>query len=77
MRLAPLRVRSADDFAKVMHDAAYVGDSPEDVLMAKAAGVFAVAVPGAYPNRAALVSSEPDALAADLAGVVAALFWNH
>ena len=45
--------------------------------MAKAAGVFAVAVPGAYPNRAALVSSEPDALAADLAGVVAALFWNH
>lgn len=56
------------------HHAAYVGDSPEDILMAKAAGVFAVAIPGAYPNREALVGSGPDALAEDLAGVVAALF---
>ena len=56
------------------HDAAYVGDSPEDILMAKAAGVFVVAVPGAYPNREALVSSGPDALADDLAGVIATLF---
>ncbi len=55
------------------HHAAYVGDSPEDVLMAKAAGVFAVAVPGAYPNREALLSAGPDALADDLAGVIAAL----
>ncbi len=55
------------------HHAAYVGDSPEDVLMAKAAGVFAVAVPGAYPNREALLSAGPDALADDLAGVAAAL----
>jgi HAD superfamily hydrolase (TIGR01509 family) len=55
-------------------DAVYVGDSPEDILMAKAAGVFAVGVPGPYPNREALVSSAPDALAEDLAGVVAALF---
>jgi pyrophosphatase PpaX len=55
-------------------DAVYVGDSPEDILMAKAAGVFAVGVPGPYPNREALVSSAPDALAEDLAGVVATLF---
>lgn len=52
------------------HDAAYVGDSPEDVLMAKAAGVFAVAVPGAYPNREALMSSGPDAVAEELVNVL-------
>ena len=43
-------------------DAVYVGDSPEDVEMARAAGVFAVAVPGAYPNREALIASRPDAM---------------
>jgi beta-phosphoglucomutase-like phosphatase (HAD superfamily) len=31
--------------------AAYVGDSPEDVEMARAAGVRAVGVPGGFPNR--------------------------
>ena len=51
-------------------DAAYVGDSPEDVWMARAAGVYAIAVPGAYPNRAALLASEPDALVQDLAEAV-------
>lgn len=43
-------------------DAVYVGDSPEDVEMARAAGVYAVAVPGAYPNREALAASRPDAM---------------
>jgi HAD superfamily hydrolase (TIGR01509 family) len=43
-------------------EAAYVGDSPEDVEMARAAGVYAVAVPGAYPNREALIASRPDAM---------------
>ena len=41
-------------------DAMYVGDSPEDVSMAKAAGVFSVAVPGSYPNREALIAVGAD-----------------
>ena len=47
-------------------EAAYVGDSPEDVEMAKAAGVFAVGIPGGFPNREALTASEPDLLAPSL-----------
>jgi HAD superfamily hydrolase (TIGR01549 family) len=43
-------------------DAMYVGDSPEDVSMAKAAGVFSVAVPGSYPNRDALVAAGADVM---------------
>ena len=50
--------------------AAYIGDSPEDVLMAKAARVFSVAVPGAYPNREALLAANPDLVARDLADAV-------
>ena len=47
-------------------DAVYVGDSPEDVQMAKAAGVYAVAVPGGYPNHAALAAARPDAVHASV-----------
>lgn len=54
-------------------EAAYVGDSPEDVLMARAANVFAVAVPGPYPNRDALHAAGADAVAEDLAGAIRAL----
>ncbi len=39
---------------------AYVGDSPEDVQMARAAGVLAVAVRGSYPNADALLAASPD-----------------
>lgn len=46
--------------------AVYVGDSPEDVQMARAAGVWAVAVRGAYPNVAALEAAGANAIAADL-----------
>lgn len=52
---------------------AYVGDSPEDVAMAKAAGVRAVGIPGGFPNRAALAASAPDLLAPSLEAAVAAL----
>jgi len=45
---------------------AYVGDSPEDIAMARAAGVFSIAIPGAYPNRDALVAAKPDVLAPSL-----------
>jgi phosphoglycolate phosphatase len=47
-------------------ETAYVGDSPEDVAMAKAAGAFAVGIPGGFPNREALVAAGPDILAPSL-----------
>jgi HAD superfamily hydrolase (TIGR01549 family) len=46
---------------------AYVGDSPEDVEMARAAGVFTVGIPGGFPNREGLARSRPDVMAASLA----------
>ena len=54
-------------------DVVYVGDSPEDVLMAKAAGVRAIAVPGGFPNVEALRASNPYALVEsllDVAGLI-------
>jgi HAD superfamily hydrolase (TIGR01509 family) len=54
-------------------ECAYVGDSPEDVAMARAAGAFAVGIPGGFPNRDALVASTPDLLAPSLEHAVAAL----
>jgi HAD superfamily hydrolase (TIGR01549 family) len=54
-------------------ECAYVGDSPEDVAMAQAAGAFAIGIPGGFPNRQALVASAPDLLAPSLDAAVAAL----
>ncbi|HEX5134204.1 MAG TPA: HAD-IA family hydrolase, partial [Thermoanaerobaculia bacterium] len=54
-------------------DAAYVGDSPEDVGMARAAGVYSVAIPGAFPNREALRAAAPDLLAETLLNAIRAL----
>lgn len=53
--------------------AVYVGDSPEDVEMARNAGAWSIGVPGGFPNAAALERSRPDLLAASLADVVNAL----
>lgn len=53
--------------------AAYVGDSPEDVTMAKAAGVFSVGIPGGFPNRQALTDAAPDLLVGSLGVAVDAL----
>jgi len=53
--------------------AACVGDSPEDVQMARAARVYSVAVPGAFPNREALRSARPDFWAERLDDAVEAL----
>ncbi len=50
---------------------AYVGDSPEDVEMARAAGSLAIAIPGGFPNRAALQASPRDALTDDPLAAVA------
>lgn len=53
--------------------AAYVGDSPEDVGMAHAAGARAIGLLGGFPNREALRASAPAVLATNLAEVGAAL----
>jgi pyrophosphatase PpaX len=50
--------------------AAYVGDSPEDIQMAQAAGVRAVGIPGGFPNREALAAARPDALAPSLSAAL-------
>jgi HAD superfamily hydrolase (TIGR01549 family) len=51
-------------------DAAYVGDSPEDVAMARAAGVFSVGIAGAFPNREALSAAQPDLSEDDLLNAI-------
>jgi len=51
-------------------DAVYVGDSPEDIAMARAAGVYSIAVPGAYPNREALLAARPDAVVSALGDIL-------
>ncbi len=45
----------------------YVGDSPEDIEMARRAGVRAVAVLGPFPNHARLRAAQADALLESLA----------
>jgi phosphoglycolate phosphatase-like HAD superfamily hydrolase len=55
-------------------ESAYVGDSPEDVAMAKSAGAFAVGIPGGFPNRESLAASRPDVLVPSLAEALEALF---
>lgn len=50
-------------------EAVYVGDSPEDVAMARAADVLSIAVPGGYPNREALLAAGPDVFAESLQDV--------
>jgi phosphoglycolate phosphatase-like HAD superfamily hydrolase len=57
-------------------ECAFVGDSPEDVAMAKAAGALAVGIPGGFPNREALAASAPDLLAPSLEAAVSALLGD-
>lgn len=68
LRLALQRLRV------VPREAAYVGDSPEDVAMSRAAGVYVVGIEGGFPNRDALRAAAPDLLAKDLAHALEALF---
>ena len=51
-------------------EAVFVGDSPEDIAMARAASVFSIAVPGGYPNRDALLAARPDVFAENLREVL-------
>ena len=62
-----------DRLAVRPEETAYLGDSPEDVRMTKAAGAFAIAIPGGFPNHEALTASHPDAHAASLGDAVALL----
>ena len=64
-RSEPL-LKALDLLALRPGEIAYVGDSPEDVQMTKAAGGFAIGIPGGFPNHEALAASQPDALAANL-----------
>ena len=66
-------VKAVRDLGLSPVECAYVGDSPEDVEMARAAGVLSVGIPGGFPNRAALEASGPAVLAASLAEAVLAL----
>lgn len=54
-------------------ETAYVGDSREDVEMARSAGVYSIGIPGGFPNREALEAAAPELLAVDLSEAVAAL----
>jgi len=55
-------------------EAVYVGDSPEDVQMAQAAGVRTVGIPGGFPNREALAAARPDVLEESLATALDRVF---
>ena len=55
-------------------EAVYVGDSPEDVKMAQAAGVRTVGIPGGFPNREALAAARPDVLEETLATALDRVF---
>jgi HAD superfamily hydrolase (TIGR01549 family) len=54
-------------------EAAYVGDSPEDVVMSRAAGALSVGIPGGFPNREDLAAARPDLLFASLDAAVRGL----
>lgn len=69
-RPAPLLL-ALDRMRLAPGQAVYIGDSPEDVQMAQAAGVRAVGIPGAFPNREALAAARPDVLSPSLAEAVA------
>lgn len=53
-------LKCLDQLGVATTDALYVGDSPEDIEMARGAGVRSVAIPGGYPNRHALLAAKPD-----------------
>jgi phosphoglycolate phosphatase len=54
-------------------DCVYVGDSPEDLEMARRAGVRAIAVLGPFPTEARLRAAKPDLLLNSITELPAAL----
>ncbi len=65
---APLRV-ALRNLRLAPTACAYVGDAPEDVEMARRAGLRVIGVLGPYPNRRRLKAARPDALLDDIAGL--------
>lgn len=59
--------RALGEIGVAPEETAFVGDSPEDVKMARAAGARSVAIPGGFPNHDALRATEADVWAEDLA----------
>jgi phosphoglycolate phosphatase len=55
-------------------DCVYVGDSPEDLEMARRAGVRAIAVLGPFPTEARLRAAKPELLLASITELPAALY---
>ncbi len=58
-------------------ESVYVGDTPEDLQMARAAGVCAIAVLGPFPTEKKLRAEKPDFLLEkleELPGLLRALF---
>ncbi len=53
--------------------AVYVGDSPEDIEMARSAGAHSIGVPGGFPNAESLERSRPDLFARTLTAATDAL----
>jgi HAD superfamily hydrolase (TIGR01509 family) len=66
-------LRALSSLACAPGQAIYVGDSPEDIAMARAADVFAIAIPGGFPNREALAAAGADLTLASIADLPARL----
>jgi HAD superfamily hydrolase (TIGR01509 family) len=63
----PESVRVAlDRLGLAAASAVYVGDSAEDVEMARRAGMRSIGIPGSFPTAQRLAASQPDALLASL-----------
>jgi phosphoglycolate phosphatase len=60
LRLALRRLKASPD------ETVYVGDSPEDIEMARRAGVRSIGVLGPFPTEARLRAARPDLLLASV-----------
>jgi HAD superfamily hydrolase (TIGR01549 family) len=58
---APLEV-ALNKIGALPHESLYVGDSPEDIQMARSAGVRAIGVYGPFPTAERIRALQPDAL---------------
>ena len=56
-------------------DCVYVGDSPQDIEMARRAGVRSIGIPGPFPTERGLRVSRPDLLLDSLEDLPAHLVW--
>jgi len=52
--------KALEQISSRSNETVYVGDSPEDIQMGKAANVLTVGVKGSYPGNSRLLGAEPD-----------------